>query len=333
IARDFFPLFLFFYIWYDIVVSGSLQFYEKMLRWLGIGFSIVFIITTIAPSFISTYFHGLHIKLVTSTGFKMPRTYGYGFVFPYLYFIYQYVRYFLTKKINYTDFFITFIGISVQGFRSYFLAVFIVIFMINILFANRQRIINSIIGLLVLASVVGVSAAVIGGNFFEDKVMSIFTEVSGDESGGTYAGREMSDQAFRLPLLKKHPWFGVGFVHGECAYAASLGSVYKDRDLMLYSTDSGLVTMGVMFGFAGGAIILLLVCRYMYSLFRSIRRTNDPRFQQFAMTGFCYLMLLLVTLKTHGGLIYIYGLTPMVFLLGMMAGYQSLAKLVPKYNP
>jgi hypothetical protein len=44
-------------------------------------------------------------------------------------------------------------------------------------------------------------------------------------------------------------------------------------------------------------------------------------------------MLLLVTLKTHGGLIYIYGLTPMVFILGMMAGYQSLLKLADKYNP
>ncbi|HSC39521.1 MAG TPA: hypothetical protein VLD19_16670, partial [Chitinophagaceae bacterium] len=151
IARDFFPLFLFFYIWYDIVVSGSLAYYEKMLRWLGIGFSLVFILTTVAPGFVGTNFHGLTVKLVTSTGFKMPRTYGYGFVFPYLYFIYQYVQYYLTKKISYAQFFITFIGVSVQGFRSYFLAVFIVIFMINILFANRQRIINSLIGLFVLA--------------------------------------------------------------------------------------------------------------------------------------------------------------------------------------
>jgi hypothetical protein len=334
IARDFFPLFLFFYIWYDIVVSGSLVFYEKMLKWLGIGFSLVFILTTIAPSFVSANFHGLTVKLVTSTGFKMPRTYGYGFLFPYVYFIYQYVQYFLTKKISYPLFFISFIGVSVQGFRSYFLGVFIVIFMINILFANRQRIINSLIGLFVLGSVVGVAATVIGGNFFQDKVMSIFTEVSGDAAGGgTYAGRELSDQAFRLPLLMKHPWFGVGFVHGECAYAASLGSIYKDRNFMLYSTDSGLVTMGVMFGFAGGFLILFLVCRYMYYLFRAVRQSSDARLQQFAMTGFCYLMLLLVTLKTHGGLIYIYGLTPLVFILGMMAGYQSLQKLADKFNP
>ena len=333
IARDFFPLFLFFYIWYDIVVSGSLAFYEKLLKWLGIGFSLVFILTTIAPGFVSTYFHGLTVKLVTSTGFKMPRTYGYGFVFPYLYFLYQYVQYYLTKKISYPLFFITFIGVSVQGFRSYFLAVFIVIFMINILFADRKRIINSLVGLFVLASVIGVSAAVIGGNFFEDKVMSIFTEVSGDEAGGTYAGRELSDQAFRLPLLMKHPWFGVGFVHGECAYAASLGSIYKDRNFMLYSTDSGLVTMGVMFGFAGGFLILFFVSRYLYYLFRAVRKSPDPRFQQFAMTGFCYLLLLLVTLKTHGGLIYIYGLTPLVFILGMMAGYQSLLKLADNYKP
>jgi len=334
IARDFFPLFLFFYIWYDIVVSGTLVYYEKMLKWLGLGFSLVFILTTVAPSFVSANFHGLTVKLVTSTGFKMPRTYGYGFLFPYLYFIYQYVRYYLTKKISYPLFFITFIGVSVQGFRSYFLGVFIVIFMINILFANRQRIINSLIGLFVLGSVIGVAATVIGGNFFEDKVMSIFTEVSGDESGGgTYAGRELSDQAFRLPLLMKHPWFGIGFVHGECAYAASLGSIYKDRNFMLYSTDSGLVTMGVMFGFAGGFLILLFVGRYMYYLFKVVRKSADTQSQLLAMTGFCYLMLLLVTLKTHGGLIYIYGLTPMVFVLGMMAGYQSLLKLEEKYNP
>ncbi len=333
IARDFFPLFLFFYIWYDIVVSGTLAFYEKLLKVLGIGFSLVFILTTLAPGFVGANFHGLTVKLVTSTGFKMPRTYGYGFVFPYLYFIYQYVQYFLTKKISYAQFFITFIGVSVQGFRSYFLGIFIVIFMINILFANRQRIINSLIGLFVLGSVIGIAATVIGGNFFEDKVMSIFTEVSGDEANGTYAGREQSDQMFRLPLLMKHPWFGIGFVHGECTYAESLGSIYKDRNYMLYSTDSGLVTMGVMFGFAGGAIILFLVLRYLYYLFRAVRGSPDTKFQQFAMTGFCYLMLLLVTLKTHGGLIYIYGLTPLVFLAGMLAGYQSLLKLADKYNP
>ena len=333
IARDFFPLFLFFYIWYDIVVSGSLAFYEKLLKILGIGFSLVFILTTAAPGFVSANFHGLTVKLVTSTGFKMPRTYGYGFLFPYLYFIYQYVQYYLTKKINYLLFFITFIGVSVQGFRSYFLGVFIVIFMINLVFADRKRIINSLVGLFVLASVIGIAATVIGGNFFEDKVMSIFTEVSGDEAGGTYAGRELSDQAFRLPLLMKHPWFGVGFVHGECAYAASLGSIYKDRNFMLYSTDSGLVTMGVMFGFAGGALILFFVCRYLYYLFRRVRTSPDTRFRQFAMTAFCYLVLLLVTLKTHGGLIYIYGLTPMVFIVGMMAGYQSLLKVAEKQNP
>lgn len=102
---------------------------------------------------------------------------------------------------------------------------------------------------------------------------------------------------------------------------------------MLYSTDSGLVTMGVMFGFAGGAMILFFVMRYLYYLFRAVRKSTDKKFQQFAMTGFCYLMLLLVTLKTHGGLIYIYGLTPMVFLLGMLAGHQSLLKLADKYNP
>jgi hypothetical protein len=182
-----------------------------------------------------------------------------------------------------------------------------------------------------LCAVVGVAASVIGGNFFEDKVMSIFTEVSSEQ--GTYAGRELSDQAFRLPLLMKHPVWGIGFVHGECAYATSLGSIYKDRNFMLYSTDSGLVTMGVMFGFAGGALILLFVCRYLLYLFRAVRKSPDTRFQQFAMTGFCYLVLLLVTLKTHGGLIYIYGLAPMVFICGMMAGYHSLLKVGEKYNP
>ena len=101
---------------------------------------------------------------------------------------------------------------------------------------------------------------------------------------------------------------------------------------MLYSTDSGLVTMGVMFGFAGGALILFFVFRYLYYLFKVIRKSPDTRFQQFAMTSFCYLVLLLVTLKTHGGLIYIYGLAPMVFILGMMAGYQSLLKVGDKYK-
>ncbi len=331
IARDFFPLFLFYYIWYDIVVSGSLAFYESLLKCLGIGFSLVFITTTLAPGFITSYFHGLTVKMVTSTGFKMPRTYGYGFVFPYLYIIYQYVQYYLTKKINVVLFFITFIGVSVQGFRSYFMGLFIVIFLVNILFASRKRIITSLVGLFMLCAVVGVAASVIGGNFFEDKIMSIFTEVSSEQ--GTYAGRELSDQAFRLPLLMKHPVWGIGFVHGECAYATSLGSIYKDRNFMLYSTDSGLVTMGVMFGFAGGALILFFVCRYLLYLFRAVRKSPDTRFQQFAMTGFCYLVLLLVTLKTHGGLIYIYGLAPMVFICGMMAGYHSLLKVGEKYNP
>ncbi len=331
IARDFFPLFLFYYIWYDIVVSGSLAFYESLLRFIGIGFSLVFITTTLAPGFVMTYFHGLEVKMVTSTGFKMPRTYGYGFVFPYLYFIYQYVQYYLTKKMNYILFFITFIGVSVQGFRSYFMGLFILVFMINVLFATRKRIITSLIGMFMLCAVVGVAASVIGGNFFEDKILSIFTEVSTDQ--GTYAGRELSDEAFRLPLLLKHPVWGIGFVHGECAYAASLGSVYKDRNYMLYSTDSGLVTMGVMFGFAGGGLILFFVFRYLYYLFRVVRKSPDTRFQQFAMTGFCYLVLLLVTLKTHGGLIYIYGLAPMVFIVGMMAGYHSLLKVGEKYNP
>lgn len=331
IARNFFPLFIFYYVWYDIVVSGSLAYYESLLKVIAIGFSIIFIITTVAPDFIRSVFHGLNVKMQTSTGFKMPRTYGYGFVFPYLFFIYQYINYFLSKKINLLTFFITFIGVSVQGFRSYFFALIILVFMINILFADRQTIINSLVGLGILVAVTGVTGAIIGGNFFADKVMSIFSEVSSEE--GSYAGRELSDLIFRLPLLLKNIYFGIGFVHGESKYAMSLGSVYKDRDYMLYSTDSGLVTMSLMFGVIGAALIGVLVLKYMYYLFKIARKSKNIRLKKYVITAFSYMALLLITIKTHGGLIYIYGLTPMVCILGMLAGYDSLLKLNTQQKP
>ena len=141
------------------------------------------------------------------------------------------------------------------------------------------------------------------------------------EDEGAVFARVVENQVFRFPMYLRRPAFGWGFIHAESSYGKSLGiktySSAKDakfKPYTLYTTDSGYLTMLIMFGYIGFVIIALSLIKILLSLRENLKLEKTF---SFSASGFGLLIIFLLVSLTHAPLIEDYGLIPLVLILAL----------------
>ncbi len=214
-------------------------------------------------------------------------------------------------------FFIVFyLASALQGFRSYFLVLSIVLVIIVIYNIKQMKIKRYLIVSLLLIPVAMIGDRELLNSQISNKFITASMDVEKDQ-GSSLKGRFERDLVFTIPMFLENPLFGWGFIYSDSNYGKKIGldegERYDYSPYVLYSVDSGYLTMLNYFGIIGFCLFFFFFIKYLVSIVK-----NKQFHESIPIVGFATIITL--TLLTHGGLYSIFGLLPFLTVSGYLLG-------------
>lgn len=307
-------------IWYDTTLNDKRNYYKNFILFITIITSIQIIITAINPGWISDVFPHIRAREFYKYGLQRNDFIANSMLFPHLgtLIIFENI---IKKKLTQNNiilFLLFFTASSLQGFRSYFLVLSIILFIIAFAHIKQMRIKRYIIIAILLLPLV-----IISDNYFlNSQISNKFITSSMDidkEEGSSLKGRFDRDIIYTIPMVFKKPILGWGFIYHDSKYGKSIGLDYGEKGqyspFVLYSVDSGYLTLLNYFGFLGFGFLLFQLFKFMRYIYKNYHNKNIP------LLGF--LMILIPTLITHGGLYSDFGLFPLLITSGYILNNRN----------
>lgn len=314
-----------FFIYYDVLKQDSAGYYLKFFSFIAIVSTVQIIINAVSPSLVNEIFNDIRRAETDYKGsFKRNVLLSSTMLFPHIATIRKYAQLLLDKfQLNNFLFFIFFfLGSALQGFRIYLIALIIVLLVITLLVGNTIRNISRWIVILIIAIP---SLIYLDSNYLDDQIFGKFYTSYYEviEGTGSFQGRLDFVEVRKIPLLLAKPTIGWGFIYHDSEYGKKLNlptgtDPYEARMYGLYSVDSGYLTLLMQFGILGVAIILLFLIKIIISLFD---RSRKGMLSNKVAIG--VILLLVLSLATHGGFYREFGLIPLTIMLGLTAKNNS----------
>lgn len=317
VGRHYLILPLAFFIYYDVALNKKFNYYFKIFRFIAIFTSFQIILNAINPEIVNSIFKDIsRAESRITGGFQRNVLLSPTMIFPHILSIYYFLK-IVTEKHKSSNLFLfllLFLAVSLQGFRVYLLILSFILALIVIRFGNMHRKFFKwvFIFLFIVPSVIFVDSYFFN-NQISGKFQSAYDEVK--YSTGSYQSR-LDDVSYRqIPMLLEKPFFGWGFIYHNSEYGRQLNIPTDNmRRDGLYSVDSGYITILMQYGFAGVFLILFLFVKMIVSLYKE-NDINSPIY----LTAVGVIILLILSLYTHGAFFREFGLLPLTIVLGLTA--------------
>lgn len=294
------------------------KFYLYLFLSIAAFTAVQIIVNAINPAFISTLFP--HLRALEGYKFDLQRNnlISKSMLFPHMASLFYYYKV-LNKKdnlqINFSWFVFYYIASSLQGFRSYFLSLTVILLFMFLYRIYIHKSIKTVLIMLVFLSVFATMDFFIFNRQITGKIATSFYEFEGKE--GTAIGRYQRDQIFMIPMFQKKPLFGWGLINHNSTYGEEL-KISKDSDgieraYRLYSVDSGYLSMLNMFGLIGTILILYFFTRIVLYTIKM-----DGSINQCKVTLSGGIIIMIISSYTHGAIYSDFGLLPLSIIIGIM---------------
>lgn len=318
VGRNFllFPLAIL--IWYDITINTTKRYYEKLILFIAVVTSVQIIITALKPELISSIFEHVRAREHYKYGLQRNDFISNAMLFPHLgtLIIFQrIIRYKIDKNILFL-FLLFFIASALQGFRSYFLVLTIIMIIMGLRNFKMKKIRKYAILSLFLFPLFILGDQFLLNSQISNKFITSSMDIEKDK-GSSLKGRFHRDLIYSIPKFLEKPIFGWGFIYPNSTYGKNIGLETAEKGeylpYTLYSVDSGYLTLLNYFGLAGFILVLYFLVKYLiyvkkYFYFGEI----------LPVIGFT--IILIIPLITHGGLYSDFGLIPFLIASGHLLG-------------
>lgn len=280
----------------DILRTNSTKFIEDTLIYSAITLSLIFILKLFIPDF-----------FINQLGFVYVLA---GFLILY------WNNYFKVLKRNTTLILILlFIGLFAQPFRAYAFSSIILILIFTMFLGNYKTIMKYIISLIMLILISIPLTSSFGKFSIENQVNSIVSDFKEDGKKSATGYRLINDMKFRIPMIKKEPLFGYGYIHPKGIYAKNLGFRVTSKDGVdpynLYSVDSGYLTFLTTFGIVGTLIIFLIILKINLLVFKI---DNIYKYSFILLS-----VVFLASTYTHNPYLEPFGIIPLMMILALLS--------------
>lgn len=320
VGRQFLIIPIFFLIAWQCRTEKSKNYFINLFLVISVITSIQILINSINPEIISNSFEHVRARHKFKYDFQRNDFISKSMLFPHFACLLTF-SFLKNEKGKYNMLlFLLFLAASgLQGFRSYFAILVVILILGFIQLKNVKAYFRYIrIGILSLCIVFLADSTVLNNQIY-NKFASIPLDFQSDQ-GSTTKGRIEIDMIYSLPRLMEKPFFGWGFIHHNSEYGKKIGlretKDHLDRPYTLYSVDSGYLSFLNMFGVIGALLILFFFFRFIHRQYRN--------------TGFSFLIyssfaLIFLSLPTHGAFYSDFGLLPFLMICGMFVSVNQKA--------
>lgn len=305
-------------IWYDIVKNGALVYYKNLIFFIAILTSIQILITAVNPEIISAIFPHIRAREFYKYGLQRNDFIANTMLFPHLATLMIFQKIVKTKfsKNAFLLFFLFYSASALQGFRSYFLVLSLLMFVVVFVNFKHSKIRKYALASLLCLPLIFVGDAYLLNSQISNKFVTSSMDINRDE-GSSLKGRFERDLVYTIPMFLKKPAFGWGFIYPESTYGKDLGIDMGEKGeyspYVMYTVDSGYLTLLNYFGIVGLFLIFYFFFKFLHHLYK-MRALN----YSLATIGFA--VILILTLLTHGGLYSDFGLLPLLLITGLFLG-------------
>jgi len=321
-ARNYLPYALILPVIHSAIYMGNTRFYYRVIMSVAAVATAMIILVAIFgvdwftgwPK-INVVYQGEYIE-------NVQRLYFTAFTFPILAFIAKFWEFAYARKAGTSILLAVYaIGFLLQGFRSYIVATgagFLFFFILSRIGhrGSLKSILRWSIRSLLAGGVVTLCLWMANPQIVEgirDRVESAATDFF--TQSGSF-GFRLLDNAFRWDLFWEHPIFGVGLVHVDTARGAALGLEWEGT-YALGTTDSGYLDILTKFGLVGLTFFVVFAVVLMTRCVK-ISRQSSGSLRAAALTGATFVFVLAVTQISHSGFTALYGIVPLVLILGVI---------------
>lgn len=318
VGRHYLILPLAFMVYYDVVLNNKFKYYFKIFRFIALFTSFQIIINAINPEIINFIFKDIgRAEAGVKGDYQRNVLLSPSMIFPHILSIYYYFK-IITEKYKSSNlflFFLLLIASTLQGFRVYFLILVLVLVIITVVFGQIHRKFFRwvLIFLFIIPTTIYVDS-----HFFNNQILGKFyTAYDEIKYGtGTYQGRLDRVTIRQIPMLLEKPVFGWGFIYHGSEYGKILNIPSSEegnqKKYGLYSVDSGYITILMQYGFIGVFLILFWYFKMFVSLYKN-KSSNPP----VHITSIGIIILLVLSLYTHGAFYREFGLVPLTIMIGL----------------
>lgn len=307
-----------FLIGYDVVINRKGKYYWKIFKFIAIITTIQIILNAFSTELVNTIFPEIGRSAETRK-FEYQRNVllSASMLFPHIAAIGYFYR-IVAQKINSNNlllFLFFALGASLQGFRSYliimvFISILIVVFYTNIL---SKRVYKLVIFIMIATPIFYFADNQLLNSQVYGKFETAYKELT-EESTGSLEGRFKRAAVKQIPMFLEKPFFGWGFIYHKSDYGKSLNLAAEGVDAHiygLYSVDSGYITVLIQFGAIILLIIVLMYSKYIWYLYHMRERSIAK------ITTIGIILMLFISLYSHGAFFREFGLLPFVILVGI----------------
>lgn len=317
-------------IFYDIVKNGGFFYYKNLILFIAILTSVQILITAVNPEIISAIFPHIRAREFYKYGLQRNDFIANTMLFPHLATL-MVVQKIVKSKFNkrfFILFFLFYSASALQGFRSYFLVLSLLIFVVGFVNLKHSKIRNYALVSLLLLPLIFVGDEYLLNSQISNKFVTSSMDLEKDQ-GSSLKGRFERDLVYRIPMFFKKPAFGWGFIYPESSYGKDLGIEIGDKSeyspYVLYTVDSGYLTLLNYFGLIGFVLFFYFLFKYLFVLYKK------KRFE-YSLAAIGFAVILIPTLITHGGLYSDFGLLPLLLISGLFIGHVYIMEKIRKVS-
>ncbi len=326
-GKEFIHYLCFFAIFLSVRTQQGIDVSWKYIKYISIYYVLVEIAFILGIDklnilyYSSRYDNGLGITKVYQPMFSIV------FLALFIYFWEYILR--ISKSIHTIIFLI--IGCLITAFRSYIIGSIIALPLSVILIRKGKD-----IGKIGIIYALGIIFAVLIMSFsFTDSVSDRFmkqidnyiisgvTEVLSEEKkGSSLKGREAANR-FRWKYYYKKPFSGYGFIDEK----STLGKkIFAEHERELTMIDTGYLDVLIKFGIIGAIIFYSSFIFLAYKIANYAKSSTKNQFIIRCAAVFCFIITLLISQVTHGGLTYQFGIIPVSIALALLESEYIIQK-------
>jgi hypothetical protein len=319
-GRVFFTLLFSFVILDEVNISKSSIWIKKVIISISIYYTIMVLLNIGFPNIVNKIFIG-GSSMVTENawGFEDETRYvikgNPGILFIHLGFIIKFFEYYsFSIKKNKDILFLSFlfIGIVLQGWRAPLFSIIITSIFVFSINTTHIKVIKVLRIIFFAITILFVVEYFVKSNFFTNKLISAYNEISGNDIG-SFKGRLERAKIYQIPMFLESKWIGYGFVHKSSGLAMKLGNL-GERPYNLYDFDFGYITLLNYFGIIGTIFFLFLFFYMLKDAYKAVKNENNNLWLRVMLT---FLLSLLLINYSFGGLESQLGLLPLSIVIGL----------------
>lgn len=304
-------------IYYDVKLNSNFSYYLKIIKFIAFFSALQIMINVVSPEIINSVFSNIGRAVQKAQGdYHRNLLISKSMIFPHILTIYYYYK-ILTGKLKANNF----IGLaflltasSLQGYRVYLIVLVLVLILVTVKYGEVYRkVFKWLLVLLIAIPIVVILDKYFVNNQILGKFYSAYEEVV--TGSGSYQTRLDRVNVKQVLLIYENPLFGLGFIYHDSPYGRSLGLRSDGADAHiygLYSVDAGYITLLMQFGFVGVLIILLCLFGLFISLYKNVY--HNPKV---FVTCMGIIVILILSIYTHGAFTREFGLLPFSMMLGL----------------